>query len=74
MVTLDEIVKRMAEYRPLVKFLMHVQKRPGGIALKMAWERLELLRRCRILFADIAAGFGLPPTGRFDLLVFCLGP
>jgi GTP 3',8-cyclase len=72
-VTLDEIVSRMSEYLPLEEIGHERSETARRYRFRMAWARLELLRRCRIRFAGTAAGFALPPTASCARVCFLCG-
>ena len=65
-ITLDEIVRRMAEFMPLREIEHAAQRDRAPLRRsRTASARSASSRRCRILSADIAAGFASPPTARF---------
>ena len=63
-VTLDEIVRRMAEFMPL-REIGHAAARPRAVmSSTMASARSASSRRCRIPSAAIAAEFASPPMAK----------
>jgi cyclic pyranopterin phosphate synthase len=73
-VTLDEILKRMAEYRPLVEIPRARSETARRYVLMMELVSIESLRRYRILLRALQAEFVLPRMARFELAFFPPGP
>ena len=72
-VTLDEIVQRMAEYGRWSKFRMRAAKLRDAIASRMASAKSGSSRRFRILSADTAAASASLPTAKFAPACFRSG-